>query len=180
MEALLADHFSEVVSKTELTGGARVEVRRSPVRERHVMYYRTEKVTPSYVEEYVVQHKKFMQESPVSKHRNLVFIYDLRRSEYAEFQEAFMPFVKVHQDLRDTYATRLIGTIIVIDNELIGNVINFVLANVYKPTRPLRMVMERDAVAEMSAMGIIKDAPRTAAGEPTYASRVAVSESRAR
>lgn len=106
-------------------------------------------ITPEAVNSYCDFHRSFMEKFPVYLGKKLVFVYDLRGTEYQEFSETIRPFVNMHTNLKEKYQRCLLCTIIVINSECARHLLNFLISNVFTPSRPVRIMDAKENVCEV-------------------------------
>ena len=156
-ELLTTNHFPMHIKTYDLKeNNSNAELRANTKKSRYLFRCTITEATATVIQNYIEAHNDIMATVPDTGRRNIVFVYDTRNTRLNNFMEVIQPFVKLHRELKDVYAARLVCTMILVDNELISNVINFILTNLYNPTRPLRM-LTRNFEQTMLELGVIKD-----------------------
>jgi hypothetical protein len=155
-EQLTTEHFPTLLKTYDLQDKSTAELRVNAKKNRYIVKCTVTTATATVITNYIEAHNDILATVPVTGRRNLVLVYDTRRGRFTDFMEVIQPFVRLHQGLKDVYADRLVCTMILVDNELISNVINFILTSLYSPTRPLRMIT-RNFKATMIELGVVKD-----------------------
>lgn len=115
---------------------------------RRAIYVKFSRVTSDAVSEYCEQHKKIMTQLQDSTSRDFFLLYDLRGILDTNYTAVAQQFIELHSPLRKMYDTRLLLTLIVIDNETMCTLLNYIFTELYVPTRPLRIMSSQDNVAE--------------------------------
>ena len=155
-ELLTTEHFPTLLKTYDLQEKSNAELRVNVNKSRYLAKCTVPMATATVIRKYIEAHTDILETVPVTGKRNIILVYDTRRGRLTDCMEVIQPFVRLHQGLKEVYAARLVCTMILVDNELISNGINFILTSLYKPTRPLRMIT-RNLKASMLELGVIKD-----------------------
>ena len=102
-------------------------------------------------------HKEALEvHAPSSNRFNISFVYDLRTAQYKGVVDCFMPFIQFHGSRMEEYSSRLYGTVVIIDNDILCRCVQGLL-QVFKPTRPLRFAAcDATMVEALTEIGAIR------------------------
>lgn len=98
-------------------------------------------VTEDTIREYNKHHEQFFLNyisADVSVNRKLVFVFDLIDTNYqSNWKELMRLFQIVHEKYRDTYKHFLLGSIVIVNNSTIKNILTMLFSTVFSPARPV-------------------------------------------
>jgi hypothetical protein len=103
---------------------------------------RCTETTAENIDMYCTYHIKHM-ETIMKRHRTkprFFLLYDVRDAPMPDMYGAALPFIRLHNDFREKYKSVLIGTVIIINNKTVQQIINGLFTTIYTPARPIRIL----------------------------------------
>lgn len=116
---------------------------------RRAICFKFLEVTKESVRNYAAAHRKLMEELKDSDSRDFFFLFDLSGICNTNYLSVTPQLLELHSPLRQLYESRLLITIIIIDNEIMCNLINYIFTELYTPTRPLKVMNSSENVVEL-------------------------------
>ena len=103
---------------------------------------RCTETTAENIDMYCTYHIKHM-ETIMKRHRTkprFFLLYDVRDAPMPDMYGVALPFIRLHNDFKEKYKSVLLGTVILINNKTVQQIINGLFTTIYQPARPIRIL----------------------------------------